>query len=100
MECKREKSSMTVAVLQVALIISYSFAFAFVIIVIGLFGKAQDGRSDYRYLPKCPLFFSKDNLFPTEANCNYVFAGEALTAVGLLILIILGTVKLVVGLMK
>ena len=100
MECKQEKTRMTVAILQVGLIISYSFAFALVIIVIGLFGKAQDGRSDLLFLSNCPLFFAQDNVNPTIANCNYVFVGEALTSEGLFVLIILGTLKLVLGLMK
>ena len=69
-------------------------------IVIGLFGKAQDGRSDSLYLPNCPLLVARDNLNPTKANCNYVFVGEAMTAEGLLVLITLGTLKLILGLMK
>lgn len=91
---------MTVVILQVGLMISYSFAFALIMIVIGLFGKAQDGRSDLLFLQNCPLFLTRDNFNPTIANCNYVFVGEALTAEGLLVLIILGTLKLVLGLMK
>ena len=100
MECKREKSSMTVIILQVILIVLYAVGFVFAIIAIGLFGKAQDdlkkalGNKDY-----CSLFF-KDFNENRSSNCNYVFAGEVLTAIGLAVLLILSIVKTVFGFMK
>ena len=102
MECKREKSNTKVIILQIVLSVLYTVEFVFVIITIGLFGKAQQD------LQKSPLFeeklacllFLEDGKVPRASNCNYVFAGEVLTATGLVVLLILSIIKMLCGLMK
>ena len=103
MECKREKSSMTVIILQIVLSVLYTVEFAFVIITIGLFGKPQhdlqESSKQSGHKVMCLLFY-EDGKVPSTSNCNYVFAGEVLTATGLVVLLILSIIKILCGLMK
>ena len=103
MECKREKSSMRVIILQTILIVLYTVSFVFAIIVIGLFGKAQHDLQKFYQdngdTVMC-LLFLKDGKAPSTSNCNHVFAGEVLTATGLAVLLILSIIKLLCGFMK
>ena len=103
MKCEREKSSTSVIVFQVILIVAYIVSFIFVIVAIGLFGEAQvDAKnlSEDGQLAACLLFVTSSNTNPSESNCNYFFAGQSLAAVGLVALLILGIVKTALGLIK
>ena len=95
MECKREKSSTTVIILQIVLSVLYTVEFVFVIITIALFGKAQQDLQKSNKAT-CLLFYEDGR----ASNCNYVFAGEVLTATGLAVLLILSIIKMLCGLMK
>ena len=103
MECKREKSSMRVIILQTILIVLYTVSFVFAIIAIGLFGKAQHDLQKLHQMNNdvamCTLFLLDDK-DPSTSNCNHVFAGEVLTATGLAVLLILSIIKLLCGFMK
>ena len=103
MKCEREKSSTSVIVFQIILIIAYIVSFIFIIVAIGLFGKAQvDAKnlSDDGQLAACVLFVSSSNTNPSESNCNYFFAGQSLAAAGLIALLCLAIVKTALGLIK
>ena len=103
MKCEREKSSTSVTVFQVILIIAYIVSFALIIVAIGLFGDAQveaKNLSEDGQLTECILFVTSSNTNPSKSNCNYFFAGQSLAAVGLGVLIILAIVKTALGLIK
>ena len=86
-------------ILQIIAIAIHVLAIIFLVIAAGLFGDAHRGYN--KELPTkevCILYISKNNLNPSNSNCNFSIAGEVLAALGLVILVILSIVKIVRGL--
>ena len=100
---KRERSTATVIVLQIAQAILYFIAFALVLVAAGLFSRALTHiNTNIIELERdvCILFITDSTSNPSPSICHSAIAIEALTGVGLMVLVIMSILKIALEMIK
>ena len=98
---------MAQTICQIIVIAIHVLTILFLVTAAGLFGDAyrrynnelKSNAFEQDISKICILYFKKDSTHAKNSVCVFSIVGDALAALGLLVLILLSIVKLVVGLM-
>ena len=101
MHCKRENSTRTVLLLQIVQAILYFIAFSLVLTAAGLFSRALSHLNTIIEERDVCLLFKADYMpNPSPFICYSAIAIEALTGVGLMVLVIVSFLKIALEMIK